>query len=102
MSSLLLTTRLNLVNASTFFQLSFDKIIHTVVVISKFSPPDMQLLQESHYMIYTCHYQSDSTLVACNINCIKMLVAMVPYFKVVPVSGEINLLPMEHLLGHIC
>ncbi|KAF8317813.1 hypothetical protein F5887DRAFT_857281, partial [Amanita rubescens] len=67
-----------------FFRLKFDKVIHTIVVLSKFSHPDVQLLQESNHTVYSCHYQGDSALVACNISCIKMLVAMVPYFKVVP------------------
>jgi hypothetical protein len=68
------------------------------VVLSKFSPLDTQLLQESHHKVYACHYQSNSALVACNVNCIKMLVAMVPYFKVVPESGEIQVSLTEHFL----
>ncbi|KAF8330274.1 hypothetical protein F5887DRAFT_869282, partial [Amanita rubescens] len=62
-----------------FFWLQFGEIRHTVAVISVFSSPDTQLLQESHHVVHACHYQGDSKLVVCNVKCIKSLVAMVPY-----------------------
>ncbi|KAM6491245.1 hypothetical protein JOM56_013484 [Amanita muscaria] len=82
-----------------FFQLKFgDNILYTLAVLSIFSPPDLQLLKESHHTIYSCHYQGDDELVACNVNCIKSLVAMVPYFKVIPETGEITIPTTEHFL----
>lgn len=79
-------------------RLQFGEIHHTVAVLSIFSSPDIQLQQESYHAVYACHYQGDSELVACHVKCIKALVAMIPYFKVIPQTGEINVPPTEHFL----
>ena len=49
-------------------------------------------------MVYACHYQGDDVLVACKVEHIQALVAMIPYFKVLRRTQEIEVSPTEHFL----
>ncbi|KAG1861768.1 hypothetical protein DFJ58DRAFT_871719 [Suillus subalutaceus] len=68
----------------------FQAIIHadrppeTLAVITLYSPPDVKLLQASHYTLWSCHHQGDAALVVINVKMIESVVAMVPH----KINGE--------------
>jgi len=43
-----------------------------------YSPPDLALLEASHYTLWTCTYQGDAGLRVINAKAITAVVAMVP------------------------
>jgi hypothetical protein len=38
-----------------FFRLQFGDTVHSLALVSVFSPPDQELLELSHHAIYICH-----------------------------------------------
>ena len=79
-----------------YFHLRFGDKVHTLAIISIFSPPDATLLAESSGTVYACHYQGDNSLMAMDIKQIKAVVAMIPYFRVS--ANGIDIPEMEHFL----
>jgi hypothetical protein len=67
-----------------FFRLRFGEEVHALAVISLFSLGDASLLKQSYQTVYSCKYEGDTKLIACNVKAIKAVVAMVPFFKVTP------------------
>jgi hypothetical protein len=66
-------------------------------VISVFSPPDRELLEQSFQTVYACHYEGDKALLAIDVKQIESVVSMIPYFKITP-DGEIVAPETEHFL----
>ena len=45
-----------------FFRLQFGEIIHSLALVSVFSPPDQEVLALSHHAAYICHCGGIDTL----------------------------------------
>ncbi|KIM73760.1 hypothetical protein PILCRDRAFT_80789 [Piloderma croceum F 1598] len=63
--------------AEVRFYLCLDEE-NTVALVSMYSPPDLALLEASHYTLWTCTYQGDAGLRVINAKAITAVVAMVP------------------------
>ncbi|SJL09586.1 uncharacterized protein ARMOST_12966 [Armillaria ostoyae] len=74
--------RIDFAEVQYFFQLRFGEDIHTLALVSIYSPPNMSLLAESFQTVYTCDYQGDADLRAIFVTDIAAVVAMVPFFTV--------------------
>jgi hypothetical protein len=71
-----------------FFRLHFGNIIHSLAVVSVFSPPDKGLLEESHRAAYICHHLGAAALRVVDVKAITSVVSMVPDYQVMP-EGDI-------------
>jgi hypothetical protein len=69
-----------------FFRLWFGNVVHTLALVSMFTPPDMELLEASHHAVYICRYATrDSevaTLKVVDVKSITTVVSMVPDYQV--------------------
>ncbi|PBK84277.1 hypothetical protein ARMGADRAFT_881657, partial [Armillaria gallica] len=52
--------------------------IHTLALVSIYSPPNISLLAESFQTVYACNYQGDTNLHAIFVSDISAVVSMVP------------------------
>lgn len=71
-----------------YFRLRFEDEVHTLALVSLYSPPNPELLKQSHQVVYSCRAPEDGIFQLIDIKAIQSVVAMVPYFKVLP-NGEI-------------
>jgi hypothetical protein len=71
-----------------FFRLQFGDTVHSLALVSVFSPPDQELLELSHRAVYVCHHGGIDALVIVDVKAIKEVVAMVPDYEVT-VEGDI-------------
>ena len=71
-----------------YFQLRFEDTVHTLTLVSMFSPPDQDLLKLSQRAVYICHHGEPCDLTVMDIKAIKAVVAMVPDFQVT-VDGDV-------------
>ncbi|KAF9463097.1 hypothetical protein BDZ94DRAFT_637947, partial [Collybia nuda] len=74
-----------------------SNVVHSLAVISVFSPPNHDLLHQSFQTVYACHYQGVDALLVIDIKQIESVVSMIPYFKVTP-DGELEIPETEHFL----
>ena len=67
-----------------FFRLRFGDIVHSLALISMFSPPDEAILEESHHAVYLCHYAigGAAALTVVDVKSITSVVSMVPDYQV--------------------
>jgi hypothetical protein len=67
-----------------FFQLRFGDVVHSLALLSMFSPPDQAILEESHHTVYLCHYAigGAAALTVVDVKSIKSVVSMVPDYQV--------------------
>lgn len=61
-----------------YLHLAIDNEEHTIAVVSMYSPPDLALLEASHYTLWSCSYQGDTALRVIDVQTIVSVVAMVP------------------------
>ncbi|KAF9462672.1 hypothetical protein BDZ94DRAFT_1194350, partial [Collybia nuda] len=52
--------------------------VHSLAVISVFSPPDCDLLPQSFQTVYACHYQGDHALLVIDIEQIESVILIIP------------------------
>ena len=71
-----------------FFQLQFGNTVHTLALVSVFSPPDQELLELSHHAMYICHSSGIDTLIVVDVKVITAVISMVLDFQVTA-KGEI-------------
>jgi|SRR6266478_10170328 len=71
-----------------FFRLRFGDTVYSLALVSLFTPPDEELLEQSHHAVYICHYGSLDTLRVVDIKSITTVVSMVPDYHVT-VDGDI-------------
>jgi hypothetical protein len=71
-----------------FFRLQFNDIVHSLALVSVFSPPDQETLELSHGTAYICQHGGIDALMVVDITSITAVVAMVPDYQVT-VEGEI-------------
>ncbi len=55
---------------------------YPLALVSVYSNPDRQILEESFGTSYTCQYQGDNALKVIDVKSIQALVAMIPDYKV--------------------
>ncbi|KAG6895036.1 hypothetical protein C0992_003433 [Termitomyces sp. T32_za158] len=72
----------NFAEVQYYFHLRFGDIVHTLAVISVFSPPDPILLEKSSSTVYACSYLGTRSLKVIDVCQIKSVVAMIPDFEV--------------------
>jgi hypothetical protein len=48
-------------------------------MVSVYSPPDVKLLEDSHYTLWSCTYQGDSAVKVIDVKAIAAVIAMVPH-----------------------
>jgi len=67
-----------------FFRLRFGDVVHSLALLSMFSPPDQAILEESHHTVYLCRYAigGAAALTVVDVNSIKSVVSMVPDYQV--------------------
>lgn len=67
-----------------FFRLRFGDAVHSLALVSMFSPPDEELLEESHNAVYICHYaiRGTAALKVVDVKSITSVVSMVPDYQV--------------------
>lgn len=71
-----------------FFRLQFGDTVHSLALVSVFSPPDQELLELSHHAAYICHRGGPDALTVVDVKAITAVVSMVPDFQVTA-EGEI-------------
>jgi hypothetical protein len=71
-----------------FFCLQFGDTVHSLAVISVFSPPDNNLLRLSNNTAYICHHGGIDALTVVDVKLICGVVSMVPDYEVTT-KGEI-------------
>jgi len=93
--------------------LRFGDTVHTLALISMFSPPDQEVLEESHRSTYICRYEGMAALRVVDVKAISSVVAMVPDYQVTA-DGDIiipenqysvvdaPLLKLASLCGTLC
>ena len=65
-----------------FFRLQFGDTIHSLTLVSMFSPPNQELLDLSHCAVYICHSGGIDGLTVMDVKAITAVVSMVPDFQV--------------------
>ncbi len=65
-----------------FFQLRFGDTVHTLALVSVFSPPDQEILESSNHAAYICHHGGTDSLTIVDVKSITSVVSMVPDFQV--------------------
>lgn len=85
-----------------FFQLQFGDTVHSLALVSIFSPPDQELLVLSHQAAYICRHGDLDVFMVVNVKNIYAVVAMVPDYQVTAESDIIILENMYciHWLNH--
>lgn len=71
-----------------FFRLRFGETVYSLALVSMFTPPDEELLEQSHRAIYICHHGGLDALRVVDIKSITAVVSMVPDYQVT-VGGDI-------------
>ncbi len=71
-----------------FFQLWFGNTIHSLTLVSVFSPPDQEILELSSHAAYICHHSGIEALIVMEVKAITAVVSMVPDYQVT-VNGDI-------------
>jgi hypothetical protein len=71
-----------------FFRLRFGDIIHSLALVSFFSPPDQDILKLSNNAAYICFHGGIDSLVVVDIKAISAVVSMVPDYEVT-VDGDV-------------
>jgi hypothetical protein len=71
-----------------FFRLEFSNTVHSLALVSVFSPPDQELLELSHHAVYICHGSGIDSLIVVDVKAITAVISMVPDFQVTA-EGEI-------------
>ena len=71
-----------------FFRLQFGDVVHSLAVVSKFSPPDQEILRLSNHAAYICHHGGTDALMVVDVKIINAVVSMVPDYQVTA-EGEI-------------
>ena len=59
-----------------FFCLRFGDVVHSLALVSVFSPPDQELLEESQHAAYICHYEGAAALRVVDVKAITAVVSM--------------------------
>lgn len=62
--------------------MQFGDVIHSLALVSVFSPPDQELLESSHRAAYICHRGGIETLTVVDVKAITAVVSMVPDYQV--------------------
>ena len=65
-----------------FFRLRFGETVHSLALISVFSPPDQEILEMSNHAAYICHHGGADALVVVDVKAITSVVSMVPDYQV--------------------
>jgi hypothetical protein len=80
----------NIADIEYFFRLRFGDVVHSLALVSMFSPPDEELLEESHRAAYICHYATggEAALKVVDVKSITSVVSMVPDYQVT-LQGDI-------------
>jgi hypothetical protein len=65
-----------------FFQLRFGDVIHSLALVSVFSPPDEELLKESNHAVHICRHGGVAALRVVDVKSISSVVSMVPDYQV--------------------
>jgi hypothetical protein len=65
-----------------FFQLWFGDIVHSLALVSIFSPLGQDLLELSHCTAYICHHSNSDVLTVLDVKAINMIIAMVLDYQV--------------------
>jgi hypothetical protein len=76
-----------------FFRLRFGDVIHSLALVSVFSPPDEDLLEESHHAAYICQYRGVAALRVVDAKAITSVVSMVPDYQV---TGDGDIITPEN------
>jgi hypothetical protein len=63
-------------------------MVHSLALVSMFSPPDQEILEQSHHAAYICEHGGIDALTVVNIKRISAVVSMAPDYQVT-VEGEI-------------
>jgi hypothetical protein len=71
-----------------FFWLQFGDMVHSLALVSMFSPPDQDLLKLSHHAAYICQHGGINVLTVVDVKSITAVVSMVPDYQVT-VEGDI-------------
>lgn len=71
-----------------FFRLRFGDTVHSLALVSVFSPPDQEILELSNHAAYICHHGGTDALTVLDVKAISALVSMVPDYQVT-VNGNI-------------
>ncbi len=71
-----------------FFRLQFGDTVHTLALVSVFSPLDQELLELSHHAMYICHSSGIDALMVVDVKAITAVISMVLDFQVTA-EGEI-------------
>jgi len=71
-----------------FFWLQFGDMVHSLALVSMFSPPDQDLLELSHRAAYICQHGGIDALTVVDVKSITAVVSMVPDYQVT-VEGDI-------------
>jgi len=71
-----------------FFQLRFGDTVHTLALVSMFSPPDQETLELSNHTAYICRRGGTDALTVIEVKTIIAVVAMVPDYQVT-IDGDI-------------
>ncbi|KAG1823285.1 hypothetical protein EV424DRAFT_1321265 [Suillus variegatus] len=62
-----------------YFQIHINDTIKTLALVSLYSPPNYQLLEESYHTLYSCTYQGNEALKLVDVSTIQSVIAMVPH-----------------------
>lgn len=62
--------------------MQFGETVHSLALVSIFSPPDHNLLELSSHAAYICHRGGIDTLAVLDVKSITAVVAMIPDFQV--------------------
>ncbi|KAG1804054.1 uncharacterized protein BJ212DRAFT_1284806 [Suillus subaureus] len=62
-----------------YFQMTFNETIKTLTLISLYSMPDYELLQESYNTLYSCTHQGNEALMVVKVFAIQAVITMVPH-----------------------
>jgi hypothetical protein len=65
-----------------FFRLRFDDTVHSLALVSMFSPPDQEVLELSQHAAYICCYEDLAGFRVMDVKAITAVVSMVPDYEV--------------------
>lgn len=71
-----------------FFRLWFGDTVHSLALVSVFSPPDQEILKILNHAAYICHHGGTDALTVVEVKAISAVVSMVPDYQVT-VNGDI-------------
>lgn len=79
MDQLSLNERAHFGEVQFYFQIHINDTIKTLALVSLYSPPNYQLLEESYHTLYSCTYQGNEALKLVDVSTIQSVIAMVPH-----------------------